>query len=909
MKKFRVKSTILLLCVIFMIWLPVTVHAENKVVRLGEYPQSKVTDSTLAANLNKLTVGADSTVTYNGRRYYLKSEDDSKGWFLYEPIEWIVLKSANGKALVLSRKVLDSCGLSTAWDDTAWDNSVARKWLNSTFHNRAFSAAEKACIYTTNVVNESCKNTSDKIYYPSSAELRNEEYGFAEAKDRAVQCTEFSGANTYLTRDTSYILGLGMVCGVYSWDGYMCDVPVDAWWGARPCMNIDLTKAAEVEKDKETVKKKDFKKAKVSLSKTSYKFDGKLKSPTATVKYDGKKLVKDKDFTVSYINNKYVGKASVVLKGKGMYEGTITKYFTISSPGSITVKFNANGGKLSKKLKNVSRGKKYGILPEATKKGYKFSGWYTAKKDGKKITANSYVETAKTQTLYAQWKKNTYKITYKLNGGKNSKKNPKSYTVTSKRITFKNPARTGYIFKGWYLDSKYKKKVTSISKGSTGNKTLYAKWSAVTYNISFHGNGSVATKMTAMKSLKYGHYYKLKKNTFKAPAGQEFKEWNTSQRGTGKSFKDMERVSDLTTRNDATIKLYAQWQLIRYNIKYVLPKGVKNSSGNPSSYNKIETVKFKNPSSMRGYIFMGWYTSEIGGTRVSAIKKGSTGYKTLYARFKPITYTVRFNGNGYTDNVPAEMTCTYGKQYSVPDGGDYKWNTCADGTGTTFTGGQSFSNLALTQGALVTLYAMKQYEEAWFPAKIMNLEQIPYEKWSGQGKNTEASHFEHNAIDILPGGDVFAPFTGTIEYIDPAWGYVLLVSDKEVRWADGSIGKMSVGFMHDSDVSDLHEGDHLQQGQPFYQAGGQGVKNGVPIPNCYGAHVDISVFRGAIKKEWIKNQKKGRGDEYAFNAFFINSKITTIASRDKAMGKLEENNILTRKDAPSDWKNLWRYLK
>ena len=78
--------------------------------------------------------------------------------------------------------------------------------------------------------------------------------------------------------------------------------------------------------------------------------------------------------------------------------------------------------------------------------------------------------------FYAQWKKNTYKITYKLNSGKNNAKNPKKYTVTTSTISLKNPTRKGYTFKGWYYDSKFKKKVTKIAKGSTGNKTLYAKW-------------------------------------------------------------------------------------------------------------------------------------------------------------------------------------------------------------------------------------------------------------------------------------------------------------------------------------------------------------------------------------------------------------------------------------------------
>ena len=86
------------------------------------------------------------------------------------------------------------------------------------------------------------------------------------------------------------------------------------------------------------------------------------------------------------------------------------------------------------------------------------------------------IKLTKNITLYAQWKLTKYKITYKLNGGKNAKKNPTAYTYKTSTIKLKNPTRKGYVFKGWYLDKKFKKKVTVINKGSSGNKTLYAKW-------------------------------------------------------------------------------------------------------------------------------------------------------------------------------------------------------------------------------------------------------------------------------------------------------------------------------------------------------------------------------------------------------------------------------------------------
>ena len=81
-------------------------------------------------------------------------------------------------------------------------------------------------------------------------------------------------------------------------------------------------------------------------------------------------------------------------------------------------------------------------------------------------------------------------------------------------------------------------------------------------------------------------------------------------------------------------------------------------------------------------------------------------------------------------------------------------------------------------------------EIALFPAYTMNLSQLVYESYS---------HGDQNAIDILPNGNVFAPFSGEIVYVDANLGYVVLQSEHEIYWADGSYDYMTVGFMHDSE--------------------------------------------------------------------------------------------------------------
>lgn len=136
-------------------------------------------------------------------------------------------------------------------------------------------------------------------------------------------------------------------------------------------------------------------------------------------------------------------------------------------------------------------------LYNPTRSGYSFKGWYSDSKYKTRVT--SYKKGTKgNKKLYAKWSKNTYRITYKLNGGKNTKSNPSTYSVTSS-ISLKNPSRKGYSFKGWYSDSRYRTRIKTIKKGTTGNKTLYAKWSKNSYRITYKLNGGKNTKSNPAK--------------------------------------------------------------------------------------------------------------------------------------------------------------------------------------------------------------------------------------------------------------------------------------------------------------------------------------------------------------------------------------------------------------------------
>ena len=268
--------------------------------------------------------------------------------------------------------------------------------------------------------------------------------------------------------------------------------------------------------------------------------------------------------SIRYDDSFYIDKSATInaiAVCDGYWDSAVTGK-SIDLSKKVTVTYNGNGATSGKMSKQTGyRDSIITLKNNAFKKtGYSFAGWNT-KKNGK---GKSYTNKQKVSsftgnvTLYAQWERPTYKITYKLDGGKNNKSNPATYKKTTKTITLKNATKTGYTFKGWYSDKNFKNKVTSIKKGSTGNKTLYAKWEANKYTIKFNGNGSTGGKMSSLTNCKYGKSYKLTANKFKK-SGYTFVGWNTKKNGSGKIYKNKQSIKNLTSKNGGTVTLYAQW--------------------------------------------------------------------------------------------------------------------------------------------------------------------------------------------------------------------------------------------------------------------------------------------------------------------------------------------------------------
>ena len=152
----------------------------------------------------------------------------------------------------------------------------------------------------------------------------------------------------------------------------------------------------------------------------------------------------------------------------------------------FTISYNLNGGTNgSNNPTSYTMDSNSLTLSDPTRTGYNFLGWQYK---GKYVTEvnPSWIENI---TLDAIWNATTYSISYELNEGTNNSSNPTNYTIESNTITLSDPTRTGYTFDGWYKTSTFSDKVEQITKGSYGDLTLYAKWTPISYSITYNLDG------------------------------------------------------------------------------------------------------------------------------------------------------------------------------------------------------------------------------------------------------------------------------------------------------------------------------------------------------------------------------------------------------------------------------------
>lgn len=313
-----------------------------------------------------------------------------------------------------------------------------------------------------------------------------------------------------------------------------------------------------------------------------------------------------------------------------------------------------------------------------------------------------------------------YTINYHLNSGEwpitvNDNAHPEKYTILSQTITIPTPVRDSseYNFGGWYDNPNFTgNSVTQIAGGSTGNKDLYAKWNAKSYDITYVlnpdnidlQNGAVIDNSNNPEEYTVEDYVLLQEPTL---AGYRFVRWYTQN-----NENEQTNITEIPLGSTGDITIYAEWEPTTYEIHYYNQDASVDLLPNTYSFGENGALGTMSQAYHR---FDGWCVGQNDcetDETVLNVDPTWVGDIDLYAKWSLMTYPVKYNcgiiqiGNS-TQTVPAENgetgsqetteTITYGDNYSINSmlknkcinipGFDFEWNCpCEKYKNTTGTG-------------------------------------------------------------------------------------------------------------------------------------------------------------------------------------------------------------------------------
>lgn len=259
-------------------------------------------------------------------------------------------------------------------------------------------------------------------------------------------------------------------------------------------------------------------------------------------------------------------------------------------------------------VKSVAYEKAVGELPSPALKGYTFTGWKDA--DGKTYTEDTVYNVLGDTTLYAQWRKNDYTITFDYNcapgdaiTGNEVKSKGAVYGYAVGELP--KPHITGKVFGGWYREDNGKRKYYNAASiyDVDGDMTLKASWSAEQLNVFYHGNGgSYDYEDTLSYTYSYADHVEIHENPFlyDGDGWFEFGGWALSPDGEVKynpgDYIDIYKSMDL----------YAVWKPMTAQVRYNANGGTGNTYTQTVTWNGSFTTAADNTFTREGYALIGW---------------------------------------------------------------------------------------------------------------------------------------------------------------------------------------------------------------------------------------------------------------------------------------------------------------
>ena len=297
-----------------------------------------------------------------------------------------------------------------------------------------------------------------------------------------------------------------------------------------------------------------------------------------------------------------------------------------------------------------------------------------------------------------------YTVTYDANGGTNSPAAQIKYWTEKLSLSSIIPVRNGYKFTGWNTakDGAGIDYIAGSEYTEDCNLMLYAQWSPIVYSIQYNLNGGNINPGNPTSYTIETDAFTLNNPTKK---GYTFIGW------TGSNGTTPELIVTIPKGSTGDRTYIANWKPNVYDIFYELDGG-ENNPDNPDEYTYGEGVdEFKEPTKP-GYNFDGWYEEPEFETPIDSIGPDDEGDVTLHVKWTPITYTIKYIGNGNTGGSTPDSIHTYDSAKKLTANGYtkngykfVKWTTEKDGSGTAYYDMQEVINLTQKDGDIITLYA------------------------------------------------------------------------------------------------------------------------------------------------------------------------------------------------------------
>ncbi len=290
--------------------------------------------------------------------------------------------------------------------------------------------------------------------------------------------------------------------------------------------------------------------------------------------------------------------------------------------------------------------------------GFTYNGSAEGNKPFGAVTADGALELA----LY--YDRNTYTISYVLEGGTNSSDNKEEY-VYGVGASLADPVKAGYTFLGWYEDEAHTKRVTEVSTSAEGAKTLYAAWRSastpvVTHSITYIMNGGENSAANP-NTYEEGVGLVLSDPEYE---GHTFLGWYLSP-----EFEESTKITEISAAAIEDYIIYARWEadggdtVVTHRITYILFDGLKLSE----TFEEGRKTTLLETPVYEGHTFLGWYLSPefTEGTEISFIQEDQTADLTVYAKWmenktEAEIYKISYVLNGGTNHSSNPSSYTQG---------------------------------------------------------------------------------------------------------------------------------------------------------------------------------------------------------------------------------------------------------